>query len=177
MALKEIASRHKENYVICCDSKSVLQAIGHFNTFHPIVLEIMEWLHLLKSRKIKVSFCWSPAHIGIAGNEEVDFLAKAAINNNTIIKSPIPSSDVFPIIRSALSDAWSFSWQLENQKMREITGSIHPWKYSPLTRKNEVILCRLRIGHTRVKRYDIFYLDEMEVPTAMVIGLTISPPA
>ena len=132
VALKEIASRPKENYIICCDSKSVLQAIGHFNTFHPVVLEMMEWLHLLKSRAIQVSFCWSPAHIGIAGNEKADSLAKAAINNNTIIRCPLPASDVFPMIHSVISDAWNFSWQLENQKMREIARSIQPWKYSSL---------------------------------------------
>ena len=34
--------------------------------------------------------------------------------------------------------------------MNEITKSVRPWKHYPMTRKKEVILSRLRIGHTRL---------------------------
>ena len=34
--------------------------------------------------------------------------------------------------------------------MREITGSVNPWKYLSMPRHWEVALCRLRIGHTRI---------------------------
>ena len=32
--------------------------------------------------------------------------------------------------------------------MREVTDSINPWVYMSSSRRREVILCRLRIGHT-----------------------------
>ena len=149
-ALKEIIKFSRGNYVICCDSESVLQAIEHFNTVQPIIMEILEWLHLNKSRGRNVSFCWSPAHVGIAGNEKADSLAKAAACYNNMIDCPLPVRDIFPSINRAVEDTWNFWWQLENQKMKEIANLIHPWQYFPMSRKNEVILCRLRIGHTRL---------------------------
>ena len=47
-------------------------------------------------------------------------------------------------------DAWQFFWDLENKKMSEIAKSVRPWKYYPMVRKHEVILARLRIGHSRL---------------------------
>ena len=34
--------------------------------------------------------------------------------------------------------------------MKEITHKIHPWKYGAMPRKLEIVMCRLRIGHTRL---------------------------
>ena len=34
--------------------------------------------------------------------------------------------------------------------MKEVASSVRPWKYTALPRKEEVILARLRIGHTRL---------------------------
>ena len=34
--------------------------------------------------------------------------------------------------------------------MNEITKSVRPWKYYPMDRKHEVVLARLRIGHSRL---------------------------
>ena len=34
--------------------------------------------------------------------------------------------------------------------MNEVTISVRPWKHHAMTRKREVVLARLRIGHTRL---------------------------
>ena len=151
-ALMEIASHSRENYVILSDSKSVLQAIEHFNTAQPIIIEILEWMYLIESRGSNISLCWSLAHVGIKGNERADSLAKAATSNPSIVNCPLPASDMFPVVKSAVINDWQFSWDLENQKMKEITNSVHPWKYFSLPRKYEVILSTLRIGHTKLTR-------------------------
>ena len=134
----------------CCDSSSALQAIEHFNATQPVVLEILEWLYLLGSRGRHVSFCWCPAPVGIVGNEEADSLAKSATSHINIIRCPLPVNDLYPVIRSVMLDAWQFFWDLENQKMSEIAKSVSPWKYYSMVRKHEVILARLRIGHSRL---------------------------
>ena len=149
-ALKEIAFHPRQDYVICCDSISALQAIEHFNTTQPVVLEILDWLYLVCSRGRHVSFCWCPAQVGIVGNEEADSVAKAATSHINIIRCPLPVNDLYPIIRSVMFDAWQFFWDLENKKMSEIAKSVRPWKYYPMVRKHEVILARLRIGHSRL---------------------------
>ena len=123
-ALKEIASHPRQDYFICCDSSSALQAIEHFNTTQPVVLEILEWLYLVGSWGRHVSFCWCPAHVGIVDNEEADSVAKAATSHINMIRCPLPVNDLYPIIRSATFDAWQFLWDLENKKMSEIAKSV-----------------------------------------------------
>ena len=39
---------------------------------------------------------------------------------------------------------------LKIKKMSEVAKSVRPWKYCPMVRKHEVILARLRIGHSRL---------------------------
>ena len=69
--------RHR-HFVIFCDSKSVLQAINHYNYNHPIVLEIMNWLIRLAARQKTVRFCLVPSHIAITDNEKADSEARRA---------------------------------------------------------------------------------------------------
>ena len=173
IALKEIASQSGDNFVICCDSLSVLQAIGHFNSVHPIIIEILEWLHLLKIGGSNVSFCWSPAHVGVAGNEAADSLAKTAANRSDITRCPLPAKDMYPVIRSKILDSWKFSWELETQKMKEIAESIFPWKYSTMTRQREVILSRLRIGHTRMTHGFLMSGDHQPFCEDCLVPLTV----
>ena len=173
IALKEIASHSGDDYVICSDSLSVLQAIGHFNLLHPIILEILEWLHLLKISGNTVSFCWSPAHVGVTGNEAADSLAKAAASRCDITNCALPVNDMFPVVRSAILDSWKFTWELEHQKMKEIANSIFPWKYSPMTRQREVILSRLRIGHTRLTHGFLMSGDHQPFCEDCLVPLTV----
>ena len=154
-------------------SKSVLQAIEHFNTAQPIIIEILEWIYLIESRGSNISLCWSPAHVGIKGNERADSLAKAATSNPSIVNCPIPASDMFPVIKSAVINAWQFSWELENQKMKEITNSVHPWKYFSLPRKYEVILSRLRIGHTKLTHSFLMNGDPQPFCDDCLVPLTV----
>ena len=50
-ALKRIVHHENCNYIIFCDSKSVLEALGSFNPVHPLILEILEWLFLLSCKQ------------------------------------------------------------------------------------------------------------------------------
>ena len=150
-ALKIIFSIDGNKFTILIDSKSVLQALECFNTHHPVILEILEWLFLLEKRGRKVEFCWVPAHVGILGNEKADTLAKEAAAAGLPVRHPLPYKDFFPSIKKAAYEIFQFRWDLEiSNKMREITSEIHPWQYYSMTRKQEVMLTRLRIGHTRL---------------------------
>ena len=150
VAIKEIIRLPNRRFVIFSDSVSVLQALGQFNSVHPIIIEILEWLYLIENRGKIVKFCWVPAHVGVEGNEKADSLAKQAIDAVAIINISLPVRDMYPTIRSIIEDVWKFYWELENPKMKEVTNSTHPWKYINLKRHHEVLLCRLRIGHTRL---------------------------
>ena len=150
-AMEIIASHTEMDFTIFCDSRSVLESLSIFNPIHPLVLKILEWLYLLKRRGRSISFCWVPAHVGINGNEEADRLSKEAASLPVPVRSKIPHSDMTPVIKREIRSIWQFRWDLVGpNKMREVTKSISPWKYSPLPRFQEVILCRLRLGHTRL---------------------------
>ena len=77
-ALKHIYTTKAKNFVIYTDSKSAIDAISKYNTFHPLAQKAQEWLFLIYARFKSVCFCWVPAHVGIKGNEQADAEAKHA---------------------------------------------------------------------------------------------------
>ena len=172
-ALKEIVSHPQKDFTILSDSKSVLQALGHFNSFNPLIIEILEWLQLSQSCGQSVSFCWCPAHVGVGGNEKADVLAKMAVSRLNIIKCHLPLNDFYPCIRSAFQDLWQFCWDLETQKMKEVAASVRPWRYFSLPRREEVVLSRLHIGHTRLTHR--FLMEKLPQPHCedCIVPLTV----
>ena len=151
VAVKEILSLERGDFIVFTDSKGVLEALECFNSSHPFVVDILEWVYLAKRRGRTISFCRVPAHVGVWGNEEADRLAKDAALNLRPANIALPFRDLFPAVRESFKSAWQFYWDIEiNNKMREITGKTKPWFYTHNTRKQEVSLCRLRIGHTRM---------------------------
>ena len=80
-AIESIASQEDRSYDIFTDPKSVMQALAFYDSRHPVVLKILEWLFLLKCIGREVSFCWVSAHAGVIGNEKADSLAKEGATN------------------------------------------------------------------------------------------------
>ena len=151
-AVREIVLTDEIHFTIFCDSKSVLLSLSDFNPRHPIVLEILEWLLLAKRRGKEVAFCWVPAHVGVAGNERADNLAKIAASSVAPRNFKLPYKDVFPLLKQEIQNLWQQCWEglLTNRKMRTLTTSTLPRHYAPMPRRWETALCRLRIGHTRL---------------------------
>ena len=87
--------------------------------------------------------------MGIRGNEIADAVAKEATSKG-LITSVLPFSDLKPKIHSYTHASWQKDWdeQVDN-KLFEIRPSLSE-KLPSLggTRKEEVVLTRLKIGHT-----------------------------
>ena len=150
-AIETIATLADPCFTIFSDSKSVLMSLEHYDSRHPIILKILEWLYLIENRGREVKFCWVPAHVGVPGNEMADKLAKEGASNCRPMKCAVPFGDFIPSIKSQIRQSWQFLWDLQDgNKMREITQITLPWKYPALPRREERILCRLRIGHSRL---------------------------
>ena len=154
-ALRNIKEHPKQNFVICTDSLSSISAIRQYNSFHPVVQSIQEWLYKLHTKFKTVHFCWVPSHVGIQKNEIVDKAAKDAASENHITYNRIPHLDMKrPIYESTLrkwQQEWSSPTLVNNKKYRNIRPTIEKWLSSyRSSRREEKILCRLRIGHTNL---------------------------
>ena len=175
-ALEVVSQLQGTNFTIYCDSYSALEAIKQFNSRHPIIKQIQEWLHRLRSKFKFVQFCWVPAHVGIPGNEIADREAKLAINNNISFHS-IPYTDMIPVIRSFIKKKWQDRWNsdslVNNRKYRKIRKTVNHWPSCyHKNRKTEVIISRLRIGHTRFTHQ--FILEGSSAPVCARCGLPMS---
>ena len=58
------------------DSRSLLE---FFDSLQPFVIEIFEWIFLIRCRNPIVNFCCVPTQISIQGNEMVYKLAKEEV--------------------------------------------------------------------------------------------------
>ena len=152
-ALDTIANTSSDtSFVIYTDSLSALQALQSFNPGHSLVALVRLSLHSLTSLGYRVQLCWIPAHVGIDGNEMADQAAKAAVNL-PLLQNDLPISDWLPLLRPSITSTWQSEWSCQppSVKLRSIKPNVHPWSSSfHKVRRYEVILTRLRIGHTRL---------------------------
>lgn len=150
-ALEFINNSNSRRYTIFSDSTSALYAIEQYNSSNPIVLKIQNWIVRLHSRHKEVMFCWTPSHINITGNERADHEAGlAATSDDEITFTHIPFRDYYCLIRKSLRIKWQEQWdQVTFNKLRTVKDNVKLWPSSSVpNRKYEVILTRLRIGHT-----------------------------
>ena len=152
-ALIHILSSPGFFFTIFSDSQSALQAIQVYNSTHPVVNLIQQWLYKIHAKHKFVTFCWIPSHIGISGNEEADSHARNCAGDPSQLNpyAKVTHSDLMPIIRTAAVNRWQTEWDncLAN-KLHSIKPCVMRWHSSSLdVRKYEVLLTRLRIGHTR----------------------------
>ena len=90
------------------------------------------------------------------------------------VKMGIPDTDYISGIREAVRSSWQFSWTLvESNKMKEITDCINPWLYRTCSRRNEVVLCRLRIGHTHFSHGFLMSNDHQPFCDDCLVPLTV----
>ena len=91
-----------------------------------------------------------PSHIGIQGNEKVDQQAKTSLSlEPTSFK--IPFSNFKPSINKYILDEWQTSWNNRiGNKLLEIKATNGEDQSVARNIRKEVVLARLRLGHTRV---------------------------
>ena len=141
---------YTDKFVIFSDSLSVLQALNHTSSKNSQIQQ-----RLLKHHEISSSntiiYCWLPSHTGIYGNEKANTNAKESLNlDQTDFK--IPFNNFKPFMNKYVLNKWQTSWnETCLNKLKEIEPVVNPHRlFSKLSRREEIILARLRIGHTRL---------------------------
>ena len=117
---------------------------------NPLVVNLLHRLHLLSIAHKTIFFCWIPSHIGICGNEAADVAAKESLDLKKITPSQVPYTDLKPHINSFIATKWQERWSsCPDNKLFKIkpTLGVLPSGFRNSCRE-EVVLSRLRIGHT-----------------------------
>ena len=151
-ALTFIKVSTRKSFVIFSDSMSVLQAIESQESKNPLVNRVLQACQQILFNDKFITFCWLPSHRDIRGNEDADRAAKDALSKVQPEKFDLPCTDVFMKIQPFISSLWQERWDKEvDNKLHAIMPQIDDKYYSGCTnRKDEVIINRLRIGHTRL---------------------------
>ena len=136
-----------KQFIICTDSLSAVLAIENLEPKNQLCLNIQHLFHNLLTSRIEIVLLWIPGHSSIPGNNLADQHAKRA---STIAPEfiPCPYTDWTALIKSKQTDKWKQNWSTSTSKLNPIKTEPSKPKKIPLTRKEEVILNRLRLGHT-----------------------------
>ena len=149
-AIDIIKEQPSQKFVIYSDSRSSIEALQNYCPKNPLVQQIKYEFHKLYEDNKYVELCWIPAHIGIKGNEDADKAAKEAINMSRS-NINIPVSDFITTLKRTIFNKWQTLWNEEHDdnKLKQIKPTIGIWSSSfQKERRIEVMLSRLRIGHT-----------------------------
>ena len=144
--------------VVYSDSMSCLQAIEGEDTQKPLICHIMNLLWSLSDKGTRVRFCWVPSHCDIDGNERVDQLAKETLDQDIDPLASVHYTDMKPLVNSYIQKLVQTKWDVavhgrDLYLVKPTLGA--PKKFRHLTKAEEVVITRLRIGHTKATKSHI----------------------
>ena len=173
VGLSNVVKYSNKNCVLYSDSMSSLQAIQSAKVEDKRIGIVYEILERLSQNHLKVSFCWIPGHAGIEGNEIADKIAKRACSLPQQESLEVDCSDCKAYVKPKIRDNWENRWRslTDNKKLKSLQESIDK-KIMKLSRKDDIKLTRLRIGHTRLTHG--FLLLGEDVPMCMACDVPIS---
>ena len=138
--------------VLCTDSLSAFTALQSSTSLHPIVTDILESMHRLLETGCELVILWIPGHCGIQGNDTADAAAKRALRSSLTCVIATGPMEYYCPLRLAVRNLFSKLWREyhPNTTFKLIKDDIGQWDTSMRNyRREEVVLCRLRLGHTR----------------------------
>ena len=149
------------NYVIFTDSRSSLDMIlGGGKKYSNLVNQIRSRL-LFLNQSASVIIGWVRSHCGIKGNKLADRAANLSHKNNRTELFRLYDSEHISILKLKLSKYWRDQWLY----LTNITGKglyrrnlLQDFQYNKLiysikSRRSQVLMNRLRIGHIGVNEY------------------------
>ena len=105
-----------------------------------------------------VRFCWVPSHCGIEWNEIVDQLAKETLDHDIDPLTTVHLADLKPLVNSYIQQEVQIKWDvsIHGRDLYLLKPTLGPPKrFRHLTRAEEVVITRLRIGHTKATKSHI----------------------
>jgi ribonuclease HI len=150
-AIQTANTRHNTRIVVCTDSLSAVKGIQDTQTKNPLVIQIQDQLI---ETNCSVVIMWIPSHVGIVGNEKADMEAKQATKEQISSHYKVINTDINRNIKELTRQNWQLEWNDEisrQNKLGTLKKTVERWKtIDHLIRKDQTIITRLRIGHTRL---------------------------
>ena len=149
-----------DKFLIFSDSLSVLKALNHTSSKNSQIQKLLEKHHKIANTK-EILFCWLPSHVGIIGNEIADREAKGSLHLN-MSTFEIPFNNFKPLINKYILSEWQKSWDTATfNKLHAIKPVVGNNSSAILNvRREDVVITRLRIGHTRFTHSYILNREE-----------------
>ena len=144
--------------IVYSDSMSCLQAIESEDTENAFICHILNLLWLLNDKGTHIRFCWIPSHCGIDGNERVDQLAKETLDLDIHPLMGVHYAGLKPQVNSYIQQLVQIKWDVavHGRDLYFVKPTLGPpKKFQHLTRAEEVVITRLRIGQTKATKSHI----------------------
>lgn len=142
--------------VIFSDSLSAIHAIKEEKDI-TFVTEIITLTTKLNYLGKQIHIEWIPSHCGLHGNEMADHFAKAALQNDIEIFNKLSLSEIKTYITKKYTTLWQDRWNASHTFLRQVQSAVDKPHLCSLTRFEESIVHRLRLGITGLNE-DLFKL-------------------
>jgi len=148
LALDMIHRSAGSQLLFLSESLSCLQSLQNQDLLLPLIAEILCCVHGLISDDSSVVFMWVPGHVGLAGNSAADSAAKVALLM-PVSNLTVPHSDYESLIRIQALRQWQLRRNsVTENKLHSIEPRVNVINMLRLPLRDEIIIHRLRIGHT-----------------------------
>ena len=168
VAIRE-AFRYVRNHripkaLICTDSQSAVKALQHQAGGHPVLTEILDINHRNHQDGLCSTLVWIPGHSGIAGNVRADLWAKRAHDKPDVTRVTVDHREYLPCVKQCVRTFFEKLWQdYRFTQLKRIKQHVGEWASSIRDKRiEEVVLCRLRLGHTLLTHS--YLLDHLPAP-------------
>ncbi|XP_039962482.1 uncharacterized protein LOC120776078 [Bactrocera tryoni] len=143
-----IASKTKDNFCICTDSRSAIDALWKFKKDSVLVTHTRD---LLIKHKNKIKLIWIPGHCGLQGNELADSVAKSLHNDPVICFDTFEKADLSRHVRRYINNKSLLKWKEYVHHYADINPTkIRPTFPSDAKQSDILVFTRLRLGHTQI---------------------------
>ena len=157
LAIELIHSKRNvtQKLLICSDSLGAIQRLTDRTQQEELTRRVQGLIHEELSSNREVVLMWVPSHVGIPGNEEADKVAKevSSMPKENLL---LPYKDWYPYIDSKMYEIWGTRWSAETRDFKSLKPSPKKWEPPGLNRREEVVLNRIRLGHTRATHGYLF---------------------